>query len=245
MHAHELLVHADPESLSAAAVARWVAACHHAVARRGRFVVALAGGSTPRTTYVRLAERLDLPWELVVVTGGDERHVPLDHADRHKRSARETLLAHVGVPEAHILGWGEGGSAEELAHAHARRLVDVLGDPPAFDLVLLGLGSDAHTASLFPGTGAAAARGITAVTTAPDGTRRLTLTAEALSRSEEILVLVAGADKRAALARTLRSEVDPDALPLTALVPTGRLVVLADAAAAPGSGPANGVGVEG
>ncbi|MBA2667335.1 MAG: 6-phosphogluconolactonase, partial [Trueperaceae bacterium] len=74
MHAHELLVHADLESLSAAAVAHWVAACHHAVARRGRFVVALAGGSTPRTTYARLAERLDLPWERVVVTWGDERH---------------------------------------------------------------------------------------------------------------------------------------------------------------------------
>ncbi len=240
----ELHVFADARALTAAAVARWVAACHHAVAKRGRFVVALAGGGTPLAAYRQLAERHDLPWERVVVTWGDERLVPLDHEERNERSAREALLSHVGVHDEHVLGWGEGDDATLLARAHERRLREALGDPPRFDLVLLGLGADAHTASLFPGTRSVHAPGLATASTAPDGRARLTLTPRALSGAEEVLVLVSGADKRDALRRTLRREGDEDALPLTALTPPEAFVILADAQAAP-SPPADGVAVEG
>jgi 6-phosphogluconolactonase len=238
----ELQVFVDAQALTAAAVARWVAACHHAVATHGRFVVALAGGSTPMAAYRTLAGRRDLPWERVVVTWGDERHVPLDHDGRNERAARDALLAHVGVPSEQVLGWGEGPSAHDLAQAHADRLRRELGDPPRFHLVLLGLGADAHTASLFPGTGAVDAPGLTTVGVAPDGGERLSLTPRALSNADEVLVLVSGADKREALRRTLQRDGDVDALPLTALGGAGRLVVLADAAAA--SPPEDGVAVE-
>jgi 6-phosphogluconolactonase len=243
MHRPELHVFPDAPALTAAAVARWVAACHHAVAKRGRFVVALAGGGTPLAAYRHLAERRDLPWERVLVTWGDERLVPLDHEERNERSAREALLSHVDVPPEHVLGWGEGDDPAMLARAHEERLRGALGDPPRFDLVLLGLGADAHTASLFPGTRSVFSPGIATVSTAPDGGARLTLTPRALSHADEVLVLVSGADKRDALRRTLQRDGDEDALPLTALAPSGAFLVLADAQAAP-SPPADGVAVE-
>jgi 6-phosphogluconolactonase len=225
----------DAEALTAAAVQRVIAACHHAVSQRGRFVIALAGGGTPRPVHRALAERHDLPWERVIVTFGDERHVPLDHPERNERAAREALLDHVPIRPEAILSWGEGADPEVLAAAHGDRL--------RFDLVMLGLGADAHTASLFPHAPSITARALCAVATAPDGSARLTLTPSALARAEEVLVLVSGVEKRDALRRSLARDGSADELPLTALEPEGRFVLLADAAAG-GSAPADGVGVE-
>jgi 6-phosphogluconolactonase len=233
----------DAEALTAAAVQRVIAACHHAVSQRGSFVIALAGGGTPRPVHRALAERHDLPWERVIVTFGDERHVPLDHPERNERAAREALLDHVPIRPEAVLSWGEGADPDVLAAAHADRLRGALGDPPRFDLVMLGLGADAHTASLFPHAPAITARALCAVATAPDGGARLTLTPSALARAEEVLVLVSGVEKRDALRRSLARDGSADELPLTALEPEGRFVLLADAAAG-GSAPADGVGVE-
>lgn len=232
MAAPALEVVADADALTTALVARVVAACHHAVATHGRFVIALAGGTTPLAAYRRLAERRDLPWERALVTWGDERMVARDHAERNERAARQALLDHVPVPAEQVLGWPDGDDAEAIAAAHAERLRRCLGDPPRFDLVLLGLGSDAHTASLFPGTGAVHAEGLTTVVRTSDHGTRLSLTAGALGNAEEVLVVVVGADKRPALHRTLRGDEPADALPLTALRPRGRFTLLADAAAA-------------
>ncbi len=239
------------DSLTDAWVPRFVAACHHAVAARGRFVVALSGGSTPLPGYRRLAERHDLPWERVWLTWGDERDVPLHDPDRNERAARDAWLDHVPIPADHLLSWPRLGDPERSAAAHADALARAFGDPLDLDLALLGLGADGHTASLFPGTGAALEGGTTAaVRPWPDAPARLTMTAAALSRAREAWVLVAGADKSEALRRTLDAGVlegvPPrgataevlDALPLLAVRPRERLVLMADRAAADGAGAA-------
>jgi len=240
------------DDLTDAWVPRFVAACHHAVAARGRFVVAISGGSTPLPGYRRLGERLDLPWERVWLTWGDERDVGVDHADRNERAARDAWLDHVPIPPEHVLAWPRRSDAERAARDHAAALSAALGDPLDLDLALLGLGADAHTASLFPGTGAALAAGLTTVVRPqPNAPARLTLTAAALSRAREAWVLVAGADKRGALRRIIDAGLltdDPtararatgsggwaadvlDALPLLAVRPRERLLLLADRAA--------------
>ena len=233
------------DDVTEAWVARFVAACHHAVAARGRFVVALAGGGTPLPGYRRLGERLDLPWERLWVTWGDERDVPLDHPDRNERAAREAWLDHVPIPAEQVLGWPRRDAPEAAATEHATRLGAAFGDPLDLDLALLGLGADAHTASLFPGTGAVTAAGLTTVVRpTAAGPARLSLTATALSRAREAWVLVAGADKRSALQRTLTAglldrgapDADPEALPLLAVRPRERLWVLTDRAAAQDAG---------
>ena len=239
------------DDLADAWVPRFIEACHHAVAARGRFVVALAGGGTPLPGYRRLRDRRDLPWERVWVTWGDERDVPSDHPDRNERAAREALLDAVPIPDDHVVPWPYGPDPRASARAHAAALHARFGEPLDLDLALLGLGADAHTASLFPGTGASAAEGTTVVVRPDaDGPARLSLTAGALGRAREAWVLVAGRDKRDALARTRTAlqgggPIDPDvldALPLTAVRPREALRVFADAAAAgePDAGPANG-----
>lgn len=181
--------------------------------------VALAGGSTPAGLYERLAE-LPYPWSGVEVFFGDERCVPADHPDSNLRMAAETLLSHVSARVHPMTGCDP--------EAYERELTDVFGaGVPRFDLVLLGLGEDGHTASLFPGDPALDVLDRLAVLVDRPDHRRMTLTLPVLSAARLAVFLVAGASKR----RALTGLRDGEDLPATRVV-AERVVVLADASAA-------------
>jgi 6-phosphogluconolactonase len=205
---------ADAEALAHAAAEAVVDAASRAVAARGRFTVALAGGSTPRRLYQLLADpkapfRGRVPWDRVHVFFGDERHVPPDHPDSNGRLAREALLDHVQVASVHRMR-GEEPDAGAAAAAYETELARFFatpadGPPPRLDLVLLGLGPDGHTASLFPGSAALHERRRWAVAPFVERLRahRITLTLPVIDRAREVLFLVSGSDKAEALAQVL------------------------------------------
>ncbi len=188
---------------------RTVALAHDAVAARGRFVLNLSGGSTPRALYEALRSR-PMPWAHTVVVWGDERNVDPDDDDRNERMARESLLNHVGIPEDHLWPWPyvQDADPSDLADTYAHQLGRLLGsDPdetPWFDLTLLGLGTDAHTAGLFPTTDAALSDAIAVASVPPDAPyARLSLTLRTLCSSRQVWLLALGDQKREALARTV------------------------------------------
>jgi len=204
----------------------------------GRFAVCLSGGSTPRRLYQLLARSPyadRMPWGRVHWFWGDERFVPWDHPDSNYRMVRTALLAAAPIPAENIHGIETKGAPADAARGYERVLKTFCGaetlDPerPLFDVLLLGLGPDGHTASLFPGTDVLdeRERWVTAVVGAkPEA--RITLTYPALESSRHAAFLVAGADKRAMLSRALAG--DP-ALPAARLDPVGDLTWFVDAAA--------------
>lgn len=234
----------DPEMLGHAAAADFVECAREAVAPRGRFTVALAGGSTPRRLYQLLAGppyREEVAWDRVEVFWGDERVVPPDHPDSNYAMAMEALLCRVDVAPARIHRIpaeraDRGGAARDYQLEIARVLgADPGGPPPALDLVLLGMGADGHTASLFPWSPALRERRRWVVTHFVPTLKadRVTLTPALINRAREIRILVAGAGKAAALAEALEGPRDPERLPVEIVQPAaGRLVWLVDAAAA-------------
>jgi 6-phosphogluconolactonase len=234
----------DLDALSHAAAAELSALARQAVATRGRFALVLAGGSTPRRLYQLLAEppyAADVPWERVEFFWGDERPVPPDHPESNYRMAREALLSKVGAwPERIHRIRAEEPDRASAAAEYGCEIARVLGapadgPPPVFDLILLGLGADGHTASLFPGSAALRERRSWAVRNRGPGRAedRITLTVPVLNRAREVRVLVAGPDKAMALAAVLEGPRDPERLPAQLLLPgAGRLAWLVDRAAA-------------
>jgi 6-phosphogluconolactonase len=227
----ELMIVADLDALAAAAVPRLRRAAAAAVARHGRFRLALAGGSTPRALYRALAAAPGaVDWTRADVFFGDERAVPPDHPDSNYRMAQETLLGAVAVPPANVHRMR--GEAPDL-DAAARDYEPAVR--AGLDLVLLGMGADGHTASLFPGTTALdqQARLCVAVDVPQLATRRLTLTYPALLAAGEVLFLVAGADKAAALRDVLAGPERPRERPAQVVARRAHAVtVLCDRAAA-------------
>jgi 6-phosphogluconolactonase len=230
-----IIVHDDAEALSRAA-ARWLT--ERACTVEGRFSVALAGGSTPRRMYELLASvaRPHFPWDRVRWFFGDERFVPHDSPDSNAGMARDTMFAKAPVPPENIHPVAFAKSAETAARDYERTLKGWYGaeklDPqrPLFDVVLLGLGDDGHTASLFPGTAALMeqTRWVTPVVGVMPQPR-ITLTYPALESSRTVAFLVAGAGKREALRRVWRG----DDLPAARLRPRGELIWFVDRAADP------------
>jgi len=222
-------VHANPEEVAEAGARRIADAAQRAIAARGRYLLALSGGRTPCLMLERL-RALELRWDRVFLTQVDERVAPAAHPDRNWTQLSDALLAHVPIPSAQLLPMPvEASDLEAAAAAHARRLADLAGAPPVFDLVHLGLGADGHTASLLPGDSALELRGEWVALTGPyQGRRRMTLTLPVLAAAREILWLVTGAEKAAMRARLERA--DP-AIPAGRVAPE-RARLLVDAAAA-------------
>lgn len=221
------------EDWLARACARVAAAERAALAAHGAFDIVLAGGGTPRRLYAALAREAH-DWAHWRVWFGDERCLPADDQERNSRMAAEALLERVPIPAASIHAMPAELGAETAALAYGRQLAGC----GAFDLVLLGLGEDGHTASLFPGRDWGAADDAPDVLAVHDAPKpppdRLSLSARRLSRARAVLFLVAGADKRAAVARWRRGDILPvgairapagvDVLLHTDVCPTGETI---------------------
>ena len=202
------------------------------------FRLCLSGGSTPRAAYKLLSQRNDVTWDCTELFFGDERFVPHDNADSNYRMARESLLGGGTDHPRALLAMPTDGTPQSCADAYEEILRQQYGasllDPavPLFDLLLLGLGPDGHTASLIPGQPVLKER-TRWVAPVPQGRDevRLTLTYPALESSKLTLFLVAGADKAQAVARVRSGDAS---LPAGALQPSGEVVWLLDRAAAGG-----------
>ena len=221
---------ADAQALRQVAYRRILDAAARAIERRGRFLIVLAGGNTPRAIY-RMLRAADTDWSRWQVYFGDERCLPTDDVERNNRMAADAWLNRVPVPQGqvHAIPAELGASVAALAYVETLRGV---GD---FDLVLLGLGEDGHTASLFPGRDwgvAASAPDALAVFDAPKPpAQRVSLSATRLSRARAVLFLVEGGSKRDAVtqwrvgadipARAIRLEAGVDVLVESMLLPAG------------------------
>jgi 6-phosphogluconolactonase len=236
----------DP--LSRAAADELVAIVRDAVTERGVAHVAVSGGSTPKKLFQLLAAMGPeaVPWDRVHLWWGDERTVPPDHPDSNYRMTREALIEPLaldhptgGAARIHRMR-GEGPDHAAAARDYERELVAALGSPPVFDYVMLGMGPDGHTASLFPGSPAltnttefVVANPVNSPLT-KGATTRITLTAAALNAGRHLRFLVGGADKAEPLAQVLEGARDVQKYPSQLITPTrgGDLVWFVDHAAA-------------
>ena len=233
----ELVILPDPEAVIQAAAKRILALSSAALRTQDRYSVALSGGSTPRRLYETLAAppfSEQIPWERVHVFWGDERCVPPDDPGSNYRMARESLLDHVPLSADNIHRVRGELEPEAAARAYVRELRDFFDAPwPTFDLVLLGMGDDGHTASLFPGSRALGetTRPVVGVTADHQDrpARRVTLTPPAINAARQVIFLVTGAGKAETLRAVLEGPYQPLALPAQIVRPTdGQLLWLVD-----------------
>jgi 6-phosphogluconolactonase len=235
---------ADGSALARAAAEHFASTVDQANGERGRAFVALSGGSTPKQMGSLLARepfRSRIPWDRVQIFWGDERWVPLGSPESNAGEARRTFLDLVPIPPVQVHPWDtEAEEPEEAAGAYEATLRETFGAPdgiPRFDLILLGMGDDGHTASLFPDTRALGTDSRLAVANyVPKlDTTRLTLTAPVLDAGREILFLVGGPGKARTLERVLEGPQLADELPAQLIRPSrpdGRLRWLVDEDAA-------------
>lgn len=245
-------IYPDAAALTRAAAEQVVRHATEAIAASGRFTLALSGGSTPRPVYELLASDAFAPrvhWPKVQVFWGDERCVPPDDPESNYRMAREALLDHVPLPPENIHRIHGEDDPPHAAAAYARELQSVFGGDaergrtrgptvgPAtgFDLILLGMGDNAHTVSLFPGKAAVReqTRWVRAEYIEEVAMWRVTLTPVAINAAKNVTFLVAGARKAEPLREVLQGSFEPDRLPAQVVQPThGQLTWLLDRAAA-------------
>jgi 6-phosphogluconolactonase len=237
----DIRVFQDPLALGQAAAALFVETAEESIIHRGQFLVALSGGKTPQRLYALLAEspQRDLvDWLNVHVFWGDERCVPPEDLNSNCRQACDLLLAHVPVLPANVRRVRTELEPDLAAEDYALILRKNATPPlewPCFDLVLLGLGADGHTASLFPGSPLHTPASVLAVRAPPQGGPqwRVSLTPAVFNSARRVLFLVQGSGKSEIFADVVYGEPDPERLPAQRIHPDdGELIWMLDAAAA-------------
>jgi 6-phosphogluconolactonase len=237
----DLRIHANADALIEAAAQRWVEISDGAISARGKFHAALSGGATPRALYRRLAQppfASRVAWDRVHVYFGDERTVPPDHADSNYLMAKETLLDYVPIPASQIHRIeGEMLDPHQAAIKYTRILTKNLPlsaqGVAQFDLLLLGVGTDGHIASLFPGTPVLheRARLVEAVHVEKLNTWRITVTLPVIDHARQVLILVSG-DNKANIVRDVFATRHTPPYPVQLINPQGALEWHLDQAAA-------------
>ncbi len=238
----DVRVFPTPTALTQAAADLVLASAEEAVRERGRFLLGLSGGSTPEALYRKLTGppySTAMPWRATFVFWGDERWVQTGHPDSNQRMATEALLAHGPAARANIIPVPtENVSPDESAAAVEDALRRVSGDVPVRpDLLLLGIGSDGHTASLFPGTSALEERGrLFVANDVPQmDAWRITATLPLINASRHVVFLAQGQDKAEALRLTLHPADGEPPLPAALVAPVdGTLTWMLDRQAVSG-----------
>ena len=243
----EVIIFPDGNAIARRAAEEFLQTANDAVAQCNAFTVALAGGSTPKALYSLLATdpafRDKLPWDRIHFFFGDERHVPPDHADSNYRMVNESLLSKIQLPPENIFRVkAENADANAAALDYERQMRSFFSPQgaafPRFDLILLGLGPDGHTASLFPGSLGLQeqSRWFIANRVEKFQTDRLTVTFPVLNNSAEVIFLASGPDKAEIVRRVLESKNDgktADPYPSQRVRPAdGRLLWMLDEPAA-------------
>ncbi|EFA72264.1 6-phosphogluconolactonase [Raphidiopsis brookii D9] len=206
-----------------------------AIQERGQFTIALSGGSTPKPLYEAIGS-LNLDWDKIHVFWGDERYVPSNHPDSNELMARITWLNRVPIPQTNIHAIPTlSGNPVADANRYEQHLQEFFhcsrGTFPSLDVVLLGMGDDAHTASLFPHTEALQVRDRLITVGNKDGNPRITFTYPLINAARSVIFLAAGANKRPALSQVFAEVADDFTYPSRLIKPQGELLWLLDAAA--------------
>jgi 6-phosphogluconolactonase len=236
----KVLVFESPEQLALAAAKRFVECAEEVLSESDRFCVALAGGNTPRRVYELLATKplaMQVDWSKVHLFFGDERAVPPDHPDSNYAMVYEALISKVAVPATNVHRIYGEGDVNENARRYQNHLRSFFSGQswPRFDLVLLGMGEDGHTASLFPNSEALneKSRWVVATRNEQSGQDRITLTLPVFNQAKRVMFLVVGDKKAQRLKEVLRLQPASEQLPAQAIKPVnGALEWLVDAAAA-------------
>ena len=237
-----LEIYDSPDAMTGAAATLFAAQAAEAVSARGRFTAALSGGKTPVALYTLLARPpfvSQIPWDRVHLLWSDERSVPPDHAESNYRLVRELLIDRVPIRAANVFRMRGEMDPEEAAERYEALLRDrfaaVGGGSPDLDFILLGLGEDGHTASLFPGTAAVRETTRWVVGHYVDDRKgwRITLTPPAINAARLVVFIAAGPGKAAVVRDILQGPFQPDRLPAQAVRPAeGRPIWLLDRQAA-------------
>lgn len=229
---------ATPDELFHASAEEFVRVGRAAIAERGRFTVALSGGSTPRTLYSLLArDYANFNWSHTFLFFGDERHVPPDHADSNYRMVNEALLSKIAIPAGNVYRVkAENPNADAAASNYEKALRTFFKlssvEFPHFDLILLGLGPDGHTASLFPDSAGLKeqSRLVIANWVEKFKTHRITFTFPVLNSAADVMFLSSGANKADMVKQILEGHSPP--YPAQQVQPEGRLLWMLDGDAA-------------
>lgn len=225
----------DKDALIQRSLTIVVAKIQTAIAERGLCTIALAGGSTPKPLYEQLATQ-NLPWDKIHVFWGDERYVPADHPDSNEGMAHHAWLDRVAFPSANIHPMPTANADPTVSVSQYEVELQQFfqlqpGAYPRFDLILLGIGDDGHTASLFPHTDALQVMDRLVTVGNKDGQPRITFTVPLINHARTVLFVVAGASKRPALKQIFSPVADGATYPARLIQPEGELVWLLDQAA--------------